>query len=166
MWKTLITALESAWTLFKRLSIIERAFATLLVLEVVHVSIVVALGRPQLSGASILHILFVLALLFLIGLYLVRMIRLLPQFLRSLATFEKILFGFIGVRFGFGIVGAVIGMQLPDFIDAVVAVAVLILVFTTSRRLLGVVLWRLRNRLIATYIFASSVKSVGDIGFR
>ena len=160
MWKTLITALESAWTLFKRLSIIERAFATLLVLEVVHVSIVVALGRPQLSGASILHILFVLALLFLIGLYLVRMIRLLPQFLRSLATFEKILFGFIGVRFGFGIVGAVIGMQLPDFIDAVVAVAVLILVFTTSRRLLGVVLWRLRNRLIATYIFIGIVPIV------
>ena len=55
MGKNVIAAFESAWILFKRLSIIERVFATFLMLEVVHLSIVVALGRPQLSGASILH---------------------------------------------------------------------------------------------------------------
>ncbi len=160
MRKKVTAVFESAWSLFRRLSIIEKVFTTLLMMEIVHVCIVVALWRPQLAGASTLHFLFLLAFLSLIGLYLVRMIRLLPEFFRNLSTFEKALMGLIVVWIGFGIIGTVIGVQLPDYIDAVAVVAVLILVFTNARRFLGVVLWRLRNRLIATYIFIGIVPIV------
>jgi sigma-B regulation protein RsbU (phosphoserine phosphatase) len=96
----------------------------------------------------------------LTGRYLIRLIRLFPRFFRSLSIFEKNLVGVVGVRIGFGFVGVFIGMQLPDFIDAAVVVSVLILVFTISRRILSAVLWRLRNRLIATYIFIGIVPIV------